>query len=80
VLEGGSSTNELIGRGGDDTLDALYGAGGLLSGGPGRDRLRPSDESSIHIRDGEVDKVECRRGLARAPRLDPIDRLKLCAR
>ena len=78
VLEGGESSNELLGGGGDDRLVAPFGQGGLLNGGPGRDRLEASPENAVHVRDGEVDRVECRDGLGGTPRADTIDRLEGC--
>ena len=77
-LEGGRSSNELLGGGGNDRLVATEGRGGILSGGPGRDRIEANAESSVDVRDGEVDRVECFLGLRRAPRTDAIDKLERC--
>jgi hypothetical protein len=78
TLEGGGSPSELVGGGGDDQLVAQYGGGGLLSGGPGRDTLAPGADSSIDVRDGEVDRVRCDQGLNRPPAADTVDKLRRC--
>ena len=78
TLEGGDALNELSGGGGADQLIARSGRGGVLTGGPGRDTLTPGAESSIDVRDGEVDRVQCDNGLARRPRADAVDELRQC--
>jgi len=78
TLEGGEDVNELSGGGGADQLIARSSRGGRLTGGPGRDTLTPGADSSIDVRDGEVDQVQCDNGLARRPRADAVDDLRRC--
>jgi hypothetical protein len=78
TLEGGEGVNDLSGGGGDDVLAARDSKGGSVSGGPGRDRLSVAPRSSLDVRDGDVDRVECDNGLARPPVADRVDKLAHC--
>jgi hypothetical protein len=76
-LDGGDGEADLLGGAGDDTLIAAFGGGSLI-GGPGRDDLTAQPRSAVDVRDGEVDHVECRSGLAGPPLADPADVLIRC--
>jgi Ca2+-binding RTX toxin-like protein len=76
-LEGDEGKADLSGGAGDDTLIAAY-EGGSLIGGPGRDAVTAQQDSEVDVRDGEVDHLECRSGLARPPLADPVDELVHC--
>jgi Ca2+-binding RTX toxin-like protein len=68
VLRGGAGPDELIGWRDGDELDA----------GPGRDRVEAGSLDRALLRDGEADRLNCRR---RPPAIqaDPIDLLRACA-
>lgn len=68
VLRGGAGPDELIGWDDDDELDA----------GPGPDRVRAGASDRPLLKDGELDRLDCRR---HAPVLeaDQIDVLVACA-
>jgi RTX calcium-binding nonapeptide repeat (4 copies) len=68
VLRGGAGPDELLGWGDGDELDA----------GSGRDRVQAGSLDRPLLRDGEADRLNCRRH-APAIEADPIDMLSACA-
>jgi hypothetical protein len=68
VLRGGAGPDELIGWDDDDELDA----------GPGSDRVRAGSRDRPLLKDGDVDRLDCRRH-APAIEADQIDVLLACA-
>ena len=68
VLRGGAGPDELIGWDDGDELDA----------GPGPDRVQAGSRDRPLLRDGEADRLDCRR---HAPTIeaDPVDVLSACA-
>src|SRR4051794_17702367 len=68
VLRGGAGPDELIGWDDGDELDA----------GPGPDRVQAGSLDRPLLKDGEVDRLDCRR---HAPVIDadPVDGLVACA-
>jgi Ca2+-binding RTX toxin-like protein len=68
VLRGGAGPDELLGWGDGDELDA----------GSGRDRVQAGSLDRPLLRDGEADRLNCRRH-APAIEADPIDVLSTCA-
>jgi Ca2+-binding RTX toxin-like protein len=68
VLRGGAGPDELIGWDDGDELDA----------GPGPDRVQAGARDRPLLKDGELDRLDCRRH-APAIEADPIDELRACA-
>jgi hypothetical protein len=76
-INGGAGNDRIRGRGGDD---CLKGQGGhdALSGGPGSDGIKGgAGNDRIAARDGEVDRVNCGKGIDRAV-VDKVDKARGC--
>jgi Ca2+-binding RTX toxin-like protein len=86
VLIGTAGANRLIAYGGQDVLrggagpDKLIGwdDGDELDAGPGPDRIQAGARDRPLLKDGEMDRLDCRRH-APAIEADPIDQLRACA-